>query len=187
MKKNEGLDLRKNIRELLTIFGENPQREGLRETPARVERMYKELLSGYDKDPATVFKMFSHETTTQDLITVSGLIFFSLCEHHLLPFYGQIHIGYVPNNKILGISKFGRLVEIFARRLQIQEKLTVELADSIMENLKPKGAIIYSSAVHLCTQMRGVRSKAQVSVVVKRGIFEKSKEFTQEFMQIIHK
>ncbi|KKS11196.1 GTP cyclohydrolase I FolE [Candidatus Gottesmanbacteria bacterium RIFCSPLOWO2_01_FULL_46_21] len=148
----------KFIPRLVESFGEDPQREGLNETPGRVLRMYEELLSGYSKNPSSVFKTFKNDGY-KDLVTVANINFYSLCEHHLIPFFGKVHIGYVPNGRILGFSKFARLVDVYARRLQTQENLTKQIFDSIQSNLHPKACIVRIEAEHLCVNMRGIKKK----------------------------
>lgn len=146
------------VTHLITTVGENVSREGLRETPQRVFQMYKELLSGYFQDIGTVFKTFK-SNGYNGLITLTNIDFYSLCEHHLIPFLGKIHIGYVPDGKILGLSKFIRLIEILTHRLQTQEYLTEQLCNIVEKNLKPKGLIVVIEAQHLCMRMRGVKKK----------------------------
>jgi GTP cyclohydrolase IA len=146
------------IKQLLINYGENPQREGLMETPGRVEKMYEELLCGYKQDPGAVFKTFENENYT-GLIKVENIGFGSLCEHHMIPFFGTVDITYRPNGRILGLSKFARLVDIFSRRLQVQERLTSQVACSIMENLHPMGCRVVVKAEHLCVLLRGVKKE----------------------------
>jgi len=169
------------IEKLLTIVGEDVNRDGLKETPKRVAKAYQEMLQGYTQNPKDVFKIFDSEGF-EGIITVSDINFHSLCEHHMVPFFGQVHIGYVPNGKILGLSKFGRLVEIYARRLQVQEKMTKQIADDIMEYLHPKGVIVVSQAEHLCMNMRGVKKIGSVTkIITKRGVFAEQKKLADEF------
>lgn len=166
---------------LLESFGEDPQRSGLRETPTRVIRMYKELLSGYSQNPKLVFKLFD-SNGYEDLITIADIDFYSLCEHHLVPFFGKVNIGYVPNGRILGLSKFARVVEIFARRLQTQENLTKQIFDSIKENLHPQGIIVAVEAEHLCVSMRGIRKKGFIAkTTMKDSLMEKKKDLIRQF------
>lgn len=150
------------VRKLLSYFGEKPERDGLIETPSRVIRMYKELLSGYTDDPKRHFKLFESDGF-HNLVTVSNIDFYSLCEHHMIPFFGKVHIGYIPNGKVLGLSKFARLVETFTRRLQTQENITRQLAESIEENMHPQGLAVVVEAEHLCVSMRGIKKKGFVT------------------------
>lgn len=173
------------ITKLLTTLGENPNREGLKETPQRMAKMYSELLCGYEADLKSVFKVFDSEYY-HGLIVLSDINFFSLCEHHLIPFYGKIHIGYVPNGKILGLSKFVRLVEIFSRRLQLQERLTKQIEETITKYLHPSGVIVYCEAEHLCMSMRGVKKNGiKAKTLSKSGLMVTNKRLVEEFfMQI---
>ena len=145
------------ITQLLTAVGENLKRAGLIKTPIRVAKMYKELFGGYEIDPKSVFKVFDSEYY-KGLVVVSDINFFSPCEHHLIPFYGKIHIGYAPNEKIIGLSKFTWLIEIFSKRLQLQERLTKQINDTITKYLQQLGVIVYCEAKHLCMNMRGVKN-----------------------------
>lgn len=144
------------VSEFLESIGEDPSRDGLKETPDRVRRLYEELLAGYSQDPSTVFRKFGNNGY-KDLVVVENIRFFSLCEHHMIPFFGRVNIGYVPNGHILGLSKFARVVEIFSRRLQTQENLTKQVADCIQDNLSPVGLIVSVEAEHLCMSMRGIK------------------------------
>lgn len=173
------------IEQLLVHLGEDIKRDGLVETPARVERTYKELLSGYKYDPKVIFKKFENDTY-KGLITLTNIDFYSLCEHHLLPFFGKVHIGYVPDGHILGLSKLVRLVHIYARRLQVQEHLTTQIADTLMKHLKAKGVIVHISATHLCMSMRGVNKvDAITKTTIIRGILKKDQLLQNQFyMQI---
>lgn len=185
MKDSSQRNLQTIITKLLTTLGENPNREGLKETPQRVAKMYSELLGGYDANIKSVFKVFDSEYY-HGLIVLSDINFFSLCEHHLIPFYGKIHIGYVPNGKILGLSKFVRLVDIFSRRLQLQERLTKQIENTITKYLHPSGVIVYCEAEHLCMSMRGVKkSGIKAKTLSKSGLMETNKKLIEEFfMQI---
>lgn len=144
------------VAKLLVSFGEKTEREGLAGTPHRVFGMYEELLGGYSQDPDSVFKTFK-SNGYRDLVTLTNIDFYSLCEHHLIPFFGKIHIGYVPDGRILGLSKFARLTEIFSHRLQTQENLTNQIVSALEKHLRPKGLIVSIEAEHLCMSMRGVK------------------------------
>ncbi len=170
---------------LHTIKGEDVGREGLLDTPSRVARMYDEIFEGYKKKPKDVFKAV-FETDNSEMVIVKDIDYYSHCEHHMVPFFGKIHIGYIPNGKVLGLSKFGRLVEIFARRLQIQEQLTFQIADAIEKYLKPLGVIVVVEGVHMCMVMRGVKkanSKTITSAV--RGIFGEDDSARNEFLTLL--
>ncbi len=157
------------VLQLLSGFGEDISREGLAETPLRVFKMLEELLSGYSQNPKTVFKTFK-SNGYKDLVTLTNIGFHSLCEHHMIPFFGKIHIGYIPNGKVLGLSKFVRLTEILSHRLQTQENLTNQIANAIEENLDPRGLIVTIEAEHLCMSMRGVRKS---DCITKTTIFRR--------------
>jgi GTP cyclohydrolase I len=157
------LETEKIIKNLLVNYGENPDREGLLETPKRVKKMYDELLSGYKHDPKEVFKLFDSENYTGQ-ISINNIEFSSLCEHHLLPFYGTVDITYTPNGKVLGLSKFSRIVDILSKRLQLQEKLTREIAETIKENLHPANCSVTIRAKHMCMTIRGVKSRKSITI-----------------------
>lgn len=173
------------VHDLISSFGENPNRNGLKETPKRVIKMYQELLSGYSMDPKNVFKTFP-SNGFHDLVTATNIEFYSLCEHHMIPFHGKVHIGYVPNGRILGLSKFVRLVDIFARRLQTQENFTHQLAEAIDKNLHPQGYIIHVEAEHLCVAMRGIKKQNfMTKTTIKNGLLEKRFDLVDQFYRDI--
>jgi len=160
------------IRDLIKYIGDNPDREGLKETPKRVAKSYKELFSGYQQDPAEIMKTFK-DGSCNEMVILKDIEFYSMCEHHMLPFFGKVSIAYIPNGKVLGVSKLARLVEIYARRLQIQEKFVSQIADALVEHLNPKGVLVIAEAKHLCMLMRGIKkhnSKMVTSAI--RGVFE---------------
>jgi|SRR6476661_7462630 GTP cyclohydrolase I len=175
-KKN----IEKLLRRLLIELGENPDREGLIETPKRMAEMYEEIFGGY-KMNAELEISFSEET---DAIIAKGIQFYSMCEHHMLPFYGKIHIAYIPAGKVFGISKLVRLVEKYARRLQIQERLTREIADEIMK-MGVEGVLVVAEGEHLCMKMRGVRNSSSIITVSHYGIMEQ-KEIREHILALIH-
>lgn len=173
------------VKTLLKYIGEDPQREGLRETPFRVLKAYREMFSGYQTDPAEVIKTFE-DGACDEIVLCKGIKFFSTCEHHLLPFHGVAHVAYLPDGKIIGLSKLARLVEVFARRLQVQERLTTQVADALMEHLKPKGAACVVEALHLCMACRGVRQQDSTMVTsALRGAFRDDPATRAEFFQLI--
>lgn len=173
------------IRNLLKCLGEDPDREGLKETPDRVSKMYGELLSGYNQDEKSIFKTFSSRGY-HEMVTVANIDFYSLCEHHMVPFFGKVHVGYVPNGRILGLSKFARLVEVYAKRLQTQENLTKQITDSLENNLHPKGLIVHIEAEHLCVSMRGIKKKGFVTkTTASRGLLSNSTQLTEQFYRDI--
>jgi GTP cyclohydrolase IA len=169
----------KLVRQLLIELGENPDREGLMGTPERMASMYEEILGGYRMD-AELDVTFSDET---DVVIARDIQFYSMCEHHMLPFFGKIHIAYVPSGKVFGISKLVRLVEKYSRRLQIQERLTKEVADELMR-MGVKGAMIIAEGEHLCMRMRGVRNNSSILTIGYRGVMEQ-KELREHVLAII--
>ncbi len=173
------------IRLLLEGIGEDLHREGLKDTPARVARMYEEILSGMEDSPKEhLSKTFTAENN--EMVIEKDILFYSTCEHHLMPFYGKAHIAYVPDGKVVGISKLARTVETYAKRLQIQEKMTAQIADAIMENLRPKGVIVLIEAEHMCMTMRGVKKPgSQTVTVVSKGIFEKDARLKKTFLDLV--
>jgi GTP cyclohydrolase I len=177
--------IEQHIREILKLIGENPDREGLRDTPARVARMYEEIFAGYDQDLKEVLGV-TFDEQHEELVIVKDIVYYSQCEHHMAPFYGKVHIGYIPSGKVAGLSKFARLVDVISRRLQVQERMTSEIADTIMKVLKPQGAIVVVEGEHLCMCSRGVKkygSKTITSGV--RGIFRRDVALRTEFMALV--
>ena len=173
------------IRLLLEGIGEDLHREGLKDTPARVARMYEEILSGMEDSPKEhLSKTFTAENN--EMVIEKDILFYSTCEHHLMPFYGKAHIAYVPDGKVVGISKLARTVETYAKRLQIQEKMTAQIADAIMENLRPKGVIVLIEAEHMCMTMRGIKKPgSQTVTMVSKGIFEKDARLKKTFLDLV--
>ena len=159
---------------LLEAIGEDPEREGLADTPKRVANMYAETMSGYEEDPKEdLSKVFKAENT--DVVLEKEISFFSTCEHHLLPFFGKVHIAYIPDDKVVGLSKLGRLVDVYAKRLQLQEKMTAQIADSIMKELQPLGVMIMVEAEHTCMTMRGIKKVGSKTVsMATRGQFKEN-------------
>jgi len=173
------------VRQIIEAIGENPSREGLLETPARIAEMYAELFGGIGVDPAEELAV-GFEEGHQELVVLRDIPFYSNCEHHLLPFYGVAHVGYIPNGRVVGISKLARVVEILARRPQLQERLTSQVADTIVRGLKPEGVAVVIEATHLCMTMRGVKKPdARVVTSAMRGIFHRSVATRAEFMALI--
>lgn len=174
------------FRRLLEQLGEDPDREGLHETPSRVARAWAEWTSGYGQDPAAVLKCFEDGSENYDEMVFQGnVVFHSHCEHHLAPFFGVAHIGYIPNGRVVGLSKLTRLVEIFARRLQVQERMTRQIAEALDEHLKPLGVAVVLRARHLCMESRGVRkigTHTTTSAVL--GVFKDKPEVRVEFFSL---
>ena len=173
------------IRDMICVIGEDPDREGLLGTPDRIIRSWKELYSGYGEKPEKILGV-TFESESDEMIILKQIEFASSCEHHMMPFTGVCHIGYIPDGRIVGISKLARLVDIYSRRLQIQERVTTQIADAIMAHLKPKGCMVVMNAVHLCMRIRGV-SKQNSTMITQavRGIFADSPGVRNEFSQSI--
>ena len=176
--------IEQGVRLLLEGIGEEPDREGLRDTPQRVARMYEEIFGGMEASAREhLSKTFSAENN--EMVLEKDIFFYSTCEHHMLPFFGKVHIAYIPEGKVAGISKLARTVEVYARRLQIQEKMTAQIADAIMENLKPKGVIVMAEAEHMCMTMRWVKKPGSRTVtMVSRGAFEKDGQLKDRFLSL---
>jgi GTP cyclohydrolase IA len=176
------------VRTLLTEIGEDPTREGLTGTPERVRRMYDELTAGYHVDPDAMLNGACFNVDYDEMVVVRDIEFFSLCEHHLLPFIGKAHIGYLPRGRVVGLSKIPRIVDMYAQRLQVQERLTVQVADFLMERLEPKGVACVVEATHLCTMMRGVKKQEATMVTsAMTGTFRRDARTRAEFMGLIGK
>jgi GTP cyclohydrolase I len=174
------------ITQMLTAFGENPTRKGLLRTPERVAKMYTELLSGYRVDPLKIVNDALFEVTYDEMVIVRDIEFYSLCEHHLLPFMGRAHVAYLPSGRVIGLSKIPRIVDVFAHRLQVQERMTRQIADFINDALMPKGVGVVVEALHLCTMMRGVKKhNARMTTSAVHGAFRRSLATRQEFFDNI--
>lgn len=176
-----------HIKEIIQLIGENPEREGLQKTPERVEKAYQHLFQGYKLNPAELVTTFEGENY-DEMILVKDIEFYSMCEHHLLPFFGKVTIGYIPNEKIIGISKMPRLVEVFSRRMQNQERMTDQIADAMLKYLKPKGIGVVVSAQHLCMMSRGIEKQgAYVMTSALRGLFKNKQETRAEFLSLAYR
>ncbi len=174
------------LRELLVRLGEDPERDGLLRTPERMQKALEFLTRGYQQDPAAVLQGALFEVSYDEMVIVKDIEMFSLCEHHLLPFFGKVHVAYIPNGKVLGLSKIPRLVDIFARRLQVQERLTVQIAESIQEAVQPQGVGGVIEARHLCVMMRGVEKQHSSAVTSHMlGSFRSSEKTREEFLALI--
>jgi GTP cyclohydrolase I len=174
------------VREILIELGEDPKREGLRRTPKRAERALHFLTAGYQQDVKKILNSAVFDESYNEMVIVKDIDFYSLCEHHLLPFYGKCHVAYIPNGKVVGLSKIPRLVDMYARRLQLQERLTTQIAKALMKALKPEGVAVVTEARHLCMMMRGVQKQNTVvtnSAVL--GVFHDDRACREEFMQLI--
>lgn len=178
-------EIEAHIRAILRLIGEDPEREGLLETPARVTRMYEEIFGGYDADYRDILGV-TFDEKHEELVIVKDIVYYSQCEHHMAPFFGKVHIGYIPSGKIAGLSKFARLVDAITRRLQVQERITSEIADIMVDVLNPHGAMVVVEGEHLCMCSRGVKkygSKTVTSGV--RGVFRRDAALRSEFMSLI--
>ena len=178
--------LEKNIAELLHLIGENPKREGLARTPQRVAKAYEFLTKGYHQDLKKILNDAVFTEKYDEMVIVKDIDFFSLCEHHMLPFYGKAHVAYIPTGKILGLSKIPRIVEIFSRRLQVQERLTQQIAETIFDVLEPDGVAVVIEAKHLCMMMRGVEKQNSVATTsAMLGSFRDDERTRAEFLHLI--
>ena len=174
------------IKSLLENLGEDPAREGLLKTPRRVKESLEFLTSGYREDPEKVFEGAVFEEEYDEMVIAKDISLFSLCEHHLLPFYGKCHVAYIPKGRIIGISKIPRIVEIYARRLQVQERLTNQIAKTLMEHLQPYGVAVTIEAIHLCMAMRGVRTRdALIITSAMQGAFRTDSKTRMEFLELV--
>jgi GTP cyclohydrolase IA len=172
--------------EFLQAVGEDPEREGLRNTPARVARMYGELLSGYNMDAEKIINGALFNITYDEMVLVRDIEFYSLCEHHLLPFIGRAHVAYIPAGKVIGLSKIPRIVDMFARRLQVQERMTRQIADLLQKTLEPQGVAVVVEGMHLCSMMRGVKKHdARMTTSAMHGAFRANLATRQEFLDNI--
>jgi GTP cyclohydrolase I len=175
------------VRKMLTLIGEDPNREGLRRTPERFEKAFRYLTSGYRQDPEKLLNGAMFSVCYDNMVVVKDIELYSLCEHHLLPFFGKCHVAYIPNKKVVGLSKIARLVNMYARRLQIQERLTSQIAKAIQDRLSPEGVGVVIEARHLCMVMRGVEkqhSSAMTSAML--GAFRENKQTRDEFLSLIN-
>jgi len=175
------------VRRILLAIGEDVEREGLKATPSRVAAMYRELTAGMDQDPKEHLKSVFMEDYNE-IVLLRGVPFYSVCEHHLMPFIGSAHVAYLPSGKVIGVSKLARIVECFARRLQVQERLTDQIADFIMEGLMPQGVAVVLEATHSCMTIRGIKKPGSVMVTSSlRGIFKRDPRSRSEVMSLMHR
>jgi GTP cyclohydrolase IA len=180
--------LAENVREIIRRIGEDPDREGLARTPERVAKSLRFLTSGYSQDVDKVLNGALFDVAYDEMVIVKDIEVFSLCEHHLLPFFGRCHVAYIPTNKVIGLSKLPRLVEVFARRLQVQERLTTQIAETIMEKVNPRGVGVVIEARHLCMIMRGVEKQNSVAVTsAMLGVFRSAHRTREEFLTLLRR
>jgi len=177
--------IKAHIREILRLIGEDPDREGLRDTPERVARMYEEIFAGYCVDPRDTLGI-TFDERHEELVIIKDIVYYSQCEHHMATFFGKVHIGYLPSGKIAGLSKFARLVEAVTRKLQVQERITSEIADILEEVLKPHGVMVVVTGEHTCMCARGVKKPGSVTITsAVRGQFRKDAALRSEFLSLI--
>ncbi len=178
--------LARMVHEILTLLGEDPARDGLRDTSTRVAKAWRELTRGYAQNPDEVLKSALFDVTYDEMVIVKDIEVFSLCEHHMLPFFGKMHVAYIPREKVIGLSKTARLVDIFARRLQIQERLTQQVAETIQTAIAPKGVGVICEAQHLCMMMRGVEKQHSSTITSSMmGIFRENPKTREEFLALV--
>ena len=178
--------MEQSIKDILEHIGENPQREGLLDTPKRVKKAWEFMCSGYKQDAKKIIKSALFTSSNNEMVVIKDIEFYSMCEHHMLPIIGKAHVAYIPNGKVIGLSKIPRVVDVFARRLQIQEQLTEQIAQAINEAISPKGVAVMIDARHMCMEMRGVEKICSTTVTsALRGLFKKDKKTKDEFLSII--
>jgi len=180
------MGIRKAVTDILKEIGENPSREGLEGTPERIEKMLGEITIGYRQDPVKIARKAIYEIDYDEMVLVKDTEFYSMCEHHMLPFFGKCHVAYIPNGKIIGLSKIPRIIEVFSRRLQVQERMTVQIADLLKKSLQPKGVAVVAKGYHLCMAMRGVqKSRANMITSSMNGLFRTDERSRAEFLSLI--
>ena len=180
-------EMAENVRQILKGLGENPEREGLQRTPERVEKALKFLTGGYTENIAKIVNGALFAVDYDEMVIVKDIEFFSLCEHHMLPFHGKAHVAYIPNGKIVGLSKLARVVDVFAQRLQVQERLTEQIAEALSEVLEPAGVGVVIEAYHLCMMMRGVQKQNSKTITsALRGVFRDDPKTRDEFLRLAH-
>ncbi|MEK6604567.1 MAG: GTP cyclohydrolase I FolE [Nitrospirota bacterium] len=176
------------VGQLLSLLGEDPTRDGLVKTPERVAKAFQFFTQGHREDPAAILNGALFPIEYDQMVVIRDIDFFSLCEHHLLPFYGKCHVAYLPNGRIVGLSKIPRLVEVYSRRLQVQERLTMQIAEALHQKLNPQGVAVVMEARHLCMMMRGVETPNAVAVTSSmRGVFQSQQKTREEFLQLIRR
>jgi GTP cyclohydrolase I len=178
--------IQKHVRAILEEIGEDPDRDGLERTPLRVARAYRFLTKGYGEDPVALLNGALFDVSYDEMVLVKDIGFYSLCEHHMLPFFGRVHVAYIPNGRVVGLSKIPRLVQMFARRLQVQERLTMQIAEIIEKVLAPRGVAVVAESIHLCMMMRGVEQQNAFAITSSlKGEFQSDPKTRSEFMELI--
>ena len=187
--KNNGISeelFEESVKNILKYIGEDENREGLEDTPSRVRKAFEFMCKGYEQDPKEIIQKALFTSSNDEMVVVKNIEFYSMCEHHILPIIGKAHVAYIPDGKVIGLSKIPRVVNVFARRLQIQEQMTEQIAEAIQEAINPKGIAVVIDARHMCMEMRGVEKICSTTVTsALRGIFKKEKKTKDEFMSII--
>jgi len=179
--------IEKSVKNILEAIGEDPTREGLEKTPHRVAKAFAQIFQGYEQDPIKILKSAQFESTNNEMVLIKNIEFYSMCEHHMLPIIGEAHVAYIPDGKVVGLSKIPRVVDVFAKRLQIQEQLTEQIANSIQEAINPKGVAVVIQARHMCMEMRGVEKRKSVTTSsALRGLFMTDKATRSEFFSLIN-
>nr|WP_236692931.1 GTP cyclohydrolase I FolE [Aneurinibacillus tyrosinisolvens] len=181
--------MEKHFYEIINMIGENPEREGLQDTPKRIAKMYREIFSGLQEDPAEVLGKTFPAEGANDIVIVQDIPFYSVCEHHFVPFFGKVHIGYIPDGRIVGLSKFARLVDILSKRPQVQERITSQIVDTLEEVIRPIGAIAIVEAEHMCMTMRGIKKPgSKTRTIARRGVFDADNGVQEErFFRLLDK
>ncbi len=187
MKEQQERDFENAVKTMMLHIGENPEREGLLDTPSRVRKAYEFIYSGYKENPKEILEKALFTSSNDEMVLIKDIEFYSTCEHHLLPIIGRVHIAYIPDGKVVGLSKIPRVVNVFARRMQIQEQLTEQIADAIMDTIAPKGVAVVVVARHMCMEMRGVEKiNSTTTSSALRGLFKKDQKTRSEFFSLIN-
>lgn len=187
MKTEEQSAFEAAVKTMMTSVGEDPTREGLQKTPERVYKAYQFMYGGYNEDPKAILESALFSTSNDEMVLIKDIEFYSTCEHHLLPIIGRAHVAYIPDGTVVGLSKIPRVVDVFARRMQIQEQLTEQIANAIMETIKPKGVAVVIQARHMCMEMRGVEKiNSTTTSSALRGLFKKNEKTRNEFFNLIN-
>ncbi len=187
MSQEKNLEFENAVKTMMFHVGEDPEREGLLQTPSRVRKAYEFLYSGYKEDPKEILSKALFTSSNDEMVLVKDIEFYSTCEHHLLPIIGRVHVAYIPDGKVVGLSKIPRVVNVFARRMQIQEQLTEQIADAIMDTIAPKGVAIVIQARHMCMEMRGVEKiNSTTTSSALRGLFKKDEKTRSEFFSLVN-
>ncbi|MFA5233838.1 MAG: GTP cyclohydrolase I FolE [Sulfurimonas sp.] len=187
MSEKQDIEFENAVKSMMLHVGENPEREGLLKTPQRVKKAYEFIFGGYKEDPREILRSALFTSSNDEMVLLKDIEFYSTCEHHLLPIIGRVHVAYIPNGKVVGLSKIPRVVNVFARRMQIQEQLTEQIADAIMSTIEPKGVAVVIQARHMCMEMRGVEKiNSTTTSSALRGLFKKDEKTRSEFFSLIN-